>query len=537
MADPATPIGSGQTPPLGIPPRGVPPTDGVGYKDLTGLGKLRPLALLDVREFGAIGDGAHDDAPAIARALAEGTRVGKPVYLPHGTYKVESTISVPPNARLLAVGNGKAIIKSSTASPILSVEAGNNVYIAGLAIDGVDKGRDGIFFDPAGSHGFCHLARLNIVNCASGISGEGISASDMISVRIASCTTGLRITSGWVNVAFHALNLDFCDQGVFIDDAGANEGLLFNGMVITHGNQPVKIEAGTFLSFVGCVFDLYTDKIMIFGGHEMYFTNCWFSNTSGGSTDAAVLVQPIVSDIKRLSFTGCMFANSPYYGLLVANQAAEKPDDVKLTACDFVGNGSGADGGDVWGNSGNRLMAVNSAFLSTIPPRNVEVGSGAAEVNFEGCKFGNSSAFSGSASEVLVTTSFGYNTDLVERAAASSSLTLSVGFADVVGATITLPRAGRWLIRGYFDLQQRGAGDNADTLVGQIVADGAAQAQQALFTGLGDGARATVSCEAEYVATTSGKIVKLRGKKTGGSGTSTANITNTHIVAEMVSRP
>ncbi len=110
MADPATPVGpERETPLLGIPSRGVPPTDSIGYRDLVALGKLRPFKILDVREFGASGDGNHDDAPAIARAIAALPPAGGIVYLPAGNYKLGSTVTISGRSGVWIVGQGWAV--------------------------------------------------------------------------------------------------------------------------------------------------------------------------------------------------------------------------------------------------------------------------------------------------------------------------------------------------------------------------------------------------------------------------------------------
>ena len=113
MVDPATPIDGRTGPPeLGIRPKGIPPTDRVGYQDLVARGKQRPLAWFDVREFGTSGDGNHDDAPAIQRAVAAaGKAGGGRVYLPAGTYNLESQVSID-DEDVWIVGAGRRTIVS-----------------------------------------------------------------------------------------------------------------------------------------------------------------------------------------------------------------------------------------------------------------------------------------------------------------------------------------------------------------------------------------------------------------------------------------
>lgn len=43
-------------------------------------------AVFNVRDFGAMGDGYHDDGPAIKRAIKAASAVGATVYFPAGNY-------------------------------------------------------------------------------------------------------------------------------------------------------------------------------------------------------------------------------------------------------------------------------------------------------------------------------------------------------------------------------------------------------------------------------------------------------------------
>ena len=71
---------------------------------------------VSIRDFGAVGDGTTDDTAAINRALYElfcrdtNTTVRRSLFFPAGTYKVSSTILVPPYAKLYGEGAESSII-------------------------------------------------------------------------------------------------------------------------------------------------------------------------------------------------------------------------------------------------------------------------------------------------------------------------------------------------------------------------------------------------------------------------------------------
>jgi len=122
--------------------------------------------------------------------------------------------------------------------------------------------------------------------------------------------------------------------------------------------------------------------------------------------------------------------------------------------------------------------------------------------------------------------------NLAQIAYATAALALTGAFQDVVGATITLTRAGRHLITCCFDFSFT-AGDNGFSLVGQLLADGAAQAQQVTIQSTGN-ANFMAPQQWLYTPTATGKIVKLQAKKLGGGGTSSANNPGTSISAVWI---
>jgi polygalacturonase len=52
--------------------------------------------IVSVKDFGAVGDGTTDDTTAFVNALAASTSI----YVPVGTYKLTSNITIPANTKL-----------------------------------------------------------------------------------------------------------------------------------------------------------------------------------------------------------------------------------------------------------------------------------------------------------------------------------------------------------------------------------------------------------------------------------------------------
>ncbi len=59
----------------------------------------RDAGVLNVKDFGAKGDGRHDDTAAIQKLLDENPNAGRILYLPNGTYKISDTLRWPHGTR------------------------------------------------------------------------------------------------------------------------------------------------------------------------------------------------------------------------------------------------------------------------------------------------------------------------------------------------------------------------------------------------------------------------------------------------------
>jgi hypothetical protein len=74
-------------------------------------GSLRgTYGVINVKDFGATGDGITDDTSAIKAAVSKAFSSGKRVYLPSGKYRTTETVPVPENVSLVGDGSTSVII-------------------------------------------------------------------------------------------------------------------------------------------------------------------------------------------------------------------------------------------------------------------------------------------------------------------------------------------------------------------------------------------------------------------------------------------
>lgn len=112
-----------------------------GYTSQTGISPTLPIQqslqdrldqFVTVKNFGAVGDGITDDTAAINRAIQQiyvsslnssHINVRRAIRFPAGSYKVTSTILVPPNCYLLGEGKNNTLIFSATVTPVTTCDS------------------------------------------------------------------------------------------------------------------------------------------------------------------------------------------------------------------------------------------------------------------------------------------------------------------------------------------------------------------------------------------------------------------------------
>ncbi len=109
---------------------------------------------------------------------------------------------------------------------------------------------------------------------------------------------------------------------------------------------------------------------------------------------------------------------------------------------------------------------------------------------------------------------------------ATADLSLTASFASVVGASRTLAVAGLYILFGFWDFDAT-ADDNV-RLLGVIEAGGADQAGEAGIDTNTDDPRQSASIAVQYTAAAS-DVVRIRARKTAGSGTSKVRATHSRI--------
>jgi parallel beta-helix repeat protein len=148
--------------------------------------ELRLQDCVSVKDFGALGDGTNDDTTAIQSALNSGALY---VFVPQGTYKITSTLTIPTGVEFYGCDNSSVISLANNASMISTT--GSNIVVRNMKLNGNSStynnaGNNAIYVNwtsIAGSN--LKISNVSIIN----IAGAGI---------IALASSGTASTEMWI---------------------------------------------------------------------------------------------------------------------------------------------------------------------------------------------------------------------------------------------------------------------------------------------------------------------------------------------------
>lgn len=212
----------------------------------------------DVRDFGALGDGKHDDTKAIEHALKEGDGV---LHFPPGNYLLTRTVEVP-----LAEFGRASINGSGGTAKILMAGAGPAFRLVGTH----DKSADPDGFKP----GVWQRERMPTVQDieieginpeADGLLLEGTMQATLSGVLIREVRDGVRVLGRCRNLLItHCHIYHLRGVGVFFDRLNLHQAIISASHISYCARHGIKIEASEIrnLQITGCDIEYnYTDDV------------------------------------------------------------------------------------------------------------------------------------------------------------------------------------------------------------------------------------------------------------------------------------
>lgn len=155
--------------------------------------KLRDC--LSVKDFGAVGNGTANDTTAVQAALTAALAQGRALYIPGGTYKITSGLSIDfasstgaDDLRLSVFGDGSAssvLYFTAASGALLTIQGGTgggveaNIKLADLYLKGASNVGTGLLID--------NIAGLYLDNLRIRYFQYGIDATDWLSSNLLNC--------------------------------------------------------------------------------------------------------------------------------------------------------------------------------------------------------------------------------------------------------------------------------------------------------------------------------------------------------------
>ena len=194
--------------------------------------------IINVKSFGAVGDGVADDSAALQAAFQHGANFGAEILIPAGTYKhnspllVQTTVQLSPalsggqlhfsdvrTVKITGQGRPKLIAGAAMTSQIqFTFNAGlNNIApfyssVEGIQFDGANLATQAVFAD------FCmhmDITRCSFTRLSKGITNNGYGVAQY-NYNVFNCTTGIDIQRGGDSFIAHN-DFVFVDNGIGIN--------------------------------------------------------------------------------------------------------------------------------------------------------------------------------------------------------------------------------------------------------------------------------------------------------------------------------
>jgi hypothetical protein len=159
---------------------------------------------LNVRHYGARGDGVMDDAAALNAAVAAAQAAGyRAVDLPAGTYRVDTPVLVPGAVGVLLRGEGKmatALVAGRTMTAVVYLSGTSQIY-GGLRDLTVDANRVGAYCLNAPQASDWTISGVRLLNAGTaGLSAAYCWCSRIEDTTVTGCADGLRLGRAANNV-------------------------------------------------------------------------------------------------------------------------------------------------------------------------------------------------------------------------------------------------------------------------------------------------------------------------------------------------
>lgn len=250
---------------------------------------------LDVKEYGAAGDGIADDTAVIQAAINALPASGGMIRFPTGTYKITSALTVRSNLTLRGSGRDKTVIAQVTANAngLTGVDV-SHLSVEGLRLNGTGAGTGtGVKLTRSANPNTGHITLTNVV-----IYNFGTDGVEMSNPIVSTCTNVTAVNNGAKGFNIHGVPAGAAGTSCVFNACYANTnigtGWYFENMVYTFlggcaadGNAiGYHFKSCQSLAAAGCGGEgNVTKTFAIEGGFGVTLSSPWIYNNKGIGID------------------------------------------------------------------------------------------------------------------------------------------------------------------------------------------------------------------------------------------------------------
>jgi hypothetical protein len=280
--------------------------------------------VLNVRDYGAVGDGTTDDTAALTSALTAATALGgsvakaATVLIPPGEYRITSNVSVPANVTIRGAG-----IQSTVIAPVGAITGltMNNysrleqLRVRGTTGPGVPVVAGSVGVNSAAASHHWVLDHVAIAYLEIGVVHTNCFITSLDTCVINACTTGLQISGANNNaVTVTGGEIAACVTGVDITSGSSGVGLRFIACCIEGNTGWGMSLAGAqyLISVLGSYFEANTSGHITVTGvtHALTVRNSSFVGDSPFCLKMTAGVESIIDGNSFASTNGAPVAIS-----------------------------------------------------------------------------------------------------------------------------------------------------------------------------------------------------------------------------------
>jgi hypothetical protein len=336
------------------------------------------------QEFGAAGDGRHDDTAAIQAAVNAAGSPSDTVYIPKATYIVSATINITQPVHILGDGPLSSIIKTTASKgDVLSVSA-NGVKIENLQFLSTVPRTSGSFVNFMPNSSQVTLRDFSMYGAYIGVTDQAGAES-----RIQSGTIfGGVSTVGSVGIIVNGGNDAYITQ------------VTMDAPVLSQPWAGIQILSTGCVNITDCDIVHHTNDLLINPVNNsvasVYVVNTYFDTAANG-----IVINPSGNgSVVRCRFTGCWTSSHVNSGVTIRADGSSLIDGIEFIGhhCFVNGLQNSEPGFTVLAGTGKTLnIRVNGGSFSGNGGSGIAISAGITDFSIIGARMGSGFGVAGNA--------------------------------------------------------------------------------------------------------------------------------------------